>query len=360
MRCDVNISLNQPGEEWGTRTETKNVNSLRSVERAVRSEVERQAGGAARRAGGSTRRPGTSRRTPATLDAGPLQGGGDRLPLLPGARPGPDRARPRVGRGAGAALPEAPSVRRARSRPSSACRELDTEAMVNAGVLDLVARDGRRRGTCRRGAQLVARRLAQAANTQGVDLAELPITPAQVARVVALVGEGALTANLARQVVDGVLAGEGSPDEVVAGRGLAVVSDEGALSAAVDEAIAANPDMADKVRSGKVGAAGALVGAVMKATRGQADAAAVRRIVLARWASTRADRSPPHPAHPTASAPSTPDHRGGFRGAQGGAAGGTRDVDQLAWGGVGGGWGGAQRCGSATPGGGAGPVGAGG
>jgi aspartyl-tRNA(Asn)/glutamyl-tRNA(Gln) amidotransferase subunit B len=83
-------------------------------------------------------------------------------------------------------------------------------------------------------------------------------------------------------VVDGVLAGEGEPDEVVQSRGLAVVSDEGALGAAVDEAIAAEPDAADKVRGGKVQAVGALVGKVMKATRGQADAAVVRRLLLER------------------------------------------------------------------------------
>ncbi len=77
-----------------------------------------------------------------------------------------------------------------------------------------------------------------------------------------------------------MLAGEGDPDEVVAARGLAVVSDEGALGAAVDEAIAANPGVADKIRGGKVAAVGALVGAVMKATRGQADAARVRELIL--------------------------------------------------------------------------------
>ena len=64
-----------------------------------------------------------------------------------------------------------------------------------------------------------------------------------------------------------MLAGEGDPDDVVAARGLAVVSDEGALGEAVDAAIAENAGIADKVRSGKVAAAGALVGAVMKATR---------------------------------------------------------------------------------------------
>ncbi len=92
---------------------------------------------------------------------------------------------------------------------------------------------------------------------------------------------GELTTKLARQVVDGVLAGEGEPDEVIAARGLAVVSDDSALQRAVDEALAAQPGVADKIRSGKVQAAGAIVGAVMKATRGQADAARVRELVLA-------------------------------------------------------------------------------
>ena len=110
----------------------------------------------------------------------------------------------------------------------------------------------------------------------------LTITPAQVARVAALVSAGTLNDKLARQVIDAVLAGQGDPDEVVKARGLAVVSDEGALTAAVDEAIAANPDVAAKIRDGKIPAAGVLVGAVMKATRGQADAARVRELILQR------------------------------------------------------------------------------
>jgi len=98
--------------------------------------------------------------------------------------------------------------------------------------------------------------------------------------VQAMVDEKTINDKLARQVLDGVLAGEGTPDEVVASRGLAVVSDEGALSAAVDTAIAANPEVADKIRDGKVAAAGALIGAVMKEMRGQADAGRVRELIL--------------------------------------------------------------------------------
>jgi aspartyl-tRNA(Asn)/glutamyl-tRNA(Gln) amidotransferase subunit B len=77
-----------------------------------------------------------------------------------------------------------------------------------------------------------------------------------------------------------VLAGEGSPDEVVDKRGLKVVSDEGELAGIIDEVIAGNPDVVEKIRSGKVAAAGALVGAVMKATRGQADAGRARELIL--------------------------------------------------------------------------------
>ena len=79
-----------------------------------------------------------------------------------------------------------------------------------------------------------------------------------------------------------MLAGEGTPVEVIERRGLAVVSDDAALGEAVDAAIAAQPDVADKIRAGKVQAAGALIGSVMKAMRGQADAARVRELILER------------------------------------------------------------------------------
>jgi len=279
LRCDVNVSLNRPGQQWGTRSETKNVNSLRSVERAVRSEVERQA--ELLRAGGrivqetrhfhedtGTTTSGRSKEEATDYRYFPEP---DLVPVAP---------EPAWVDALRAALPEPPSVRRGRMTAELGLSELDSQAMVNAGVLDLVL------ATVAEGASAAEARnwwlghLAQSANSAGVEASDLVITPVQVARVVALVAEGALTAGLAKQVVDGVLAGEGSPDEVVAARGLAVVSDEGALTAAVDEAIAGNADVAEKVRAGKLAAVGALVGAVMKATRGQADASVVRRLVL--------------------------------------------------------------------------------
>jgi aspartyl-tRNA(Asn)/glutamyl-tRNA(Gln) amidotransferase subunit B len=281
LRCDVNVSLNRPGEPWGTRSETKNVNSLRSVERAVRSEVERQAGllRAGERVVQETRHfhedtgMSTSGRSKEEATDYRYFPEPDLVPVAPD---------PAWVAELKAALPPAPSVRRKRLTSELGLSELDSQAMVNAGVLDVVL------ATVEAGAPAAEARnwwlgpLAQAANARGTDAADLPITPEQVARVVALVAEGSLTAGLARQVVDGVLAGEGEPDEVVEARGLAVVSDEGALTTAVDDAIAAQPDAAAKVRGGKVQAVGVLVGAVMKATRGQADASVVRRLLLER------------------------------------------------------------------------------
>ena len=105
-------------------------------------------------------------------------------------------------------------------------------------------------------------------------------TMADVAETQAMVDAGELTDKLARAVFDGVIAGEGRPVEVVAGRGLKVVSDEGALNATVEDVIAANPEVAQKIRGGKHQAVGALIGQVMKAMRGQADAARVRELLM--------------------------------------------------------------------------------
>ena len=282
LRCDANVSLMPKGAtEFGTRTETKNVNSLRSVERAVRYEMTRQAGvlldgGRVVQEtrhfdeGSGTTAPGRRKETAEDYRYFPEP---DLVPIAPSPE-WVDELR--------ATLPELPWQRRARVQQEWGLSDLELRDLVNAGALDLIA------ATVEAGAPPAEARswwvayLAQQANARGVELVGLPITPAQVARVIELVASGTLTNRLARQVVDGVLDGEGTPDEVVERRGLTVVSDEGALVTAVDEALAAQPDVAEKIRGGKVAAAGAIVGAVMKATRGQADAKRVRELVLER------------------------------------------------------------------------------
>ncbi|MFE0378960.1 Asp-tRNA(Asn)/Glu-tRNA(Gln) amidotransferase subunit GatB [Streptomyces inhibens] len=280
MRCDVNLSLRPNGtEKFGTRSETKNVNSLRSVERAARFEIQRHA--AVLSSGGTiiqeTRHfheedgSTTSGRVKEEAEDYRYFPEPDLVPVAP-SREWVEELR--------AVLPELPRVRRNRLREEWGISEHDMQSILNAGAVDLIT------ATVEAGADSAAARkwwmgeLARRANEDGVELAALPITPEQVARVTALVADGSLNDKLARQTIEGVLAGEGDPDTVVEKRGLKVVSDEGALGTAVDEAIAANAAIADKIRGGKVAAAGALVGAVMKATRGQADAARVRELIL--------------------------------------------------------------------------------
>ncbi|MDJ0460803.1 Asp-tRNA(Asn)/Glu-tRNA(Gln) amidotransferase subunit GatB [Streptomyces sp. H27-C3] len=284
MRCDVNLSLRPHGRElFGTRSETKNVNSLRSVERAARYEIMRHA--AVLNAGGTiVQETRHFHEEDGSTTAGRIKDNAedyryfpepDLVPVAP-ARDWVEELRQ--------GLPELPRLRRKRLREEWTVSEHDMQSMLNAGAIDPIV------ATIAEGADAASARkwwmgeLARNANESGRDLGSLPVTPAQVARVSALVKEGSLNDKLARQVFEGVLAGEGGPDEVVEKRGLKVVSDEGALGTAVDEAIAANAGIADKIRSGKVAAAGALVGAVMKTTRGQADAARVRELILERLA----------------------------------------------------------------------------
>ncbi|MFC6017596.1 Asp-tRNA(Asn)/Glu-tRNA(Gln) amidotransferase subunit GatB [Plantactinospora solaniradicis] len=281
LRCDVNTSLSPAGSaEWGTRTETKNVNSLRSVERAVRSEMLRQA--AVLDGGGrivqETRHfhedtgdttSGRSKETATDYRYFPEP---DLVPLAPDAAWVAELK---------AALPELPRVHRRRLQQDWGLSDHDMQSVLNAGAVELIEQTVAAGATPAGARKWWLGELSRRANEAGVELAAVGASPAQVAELQLLVDEGKLNDKLARTVLEGVVAGEGSPREIMAARGLEVVSDTGALTTAVDAAIEANPDIAAKVRDGKVAAAGALVGAVMKSTRG-ADAKTVRSLILSR------------------------------------------------------------------------------
>ncbi|SDL68044.1 aspartyl/glutamyl-tRNA(Asn/Gln) amidotransferase subunit B [Tessaracoccus oleiagri] len=284
LRCDANVSIAPLGAAGlGTRTETKNVNSLRSVERAVRYEIVRQAEvlESGQPVVQETRHfhesTGTTSSGRPKSDADDYRyfAEPDLLPIAP-SREWVEELR--------ATLPEPPAQRRARLQTDWGFSDIDFLGIVSAGALGLVEETVAAGATPATARKWWVSELSRRANESGVELDELAITPAQVAAVQALVDQGIVNDKLARQVIDGVLAGEGEPAEVVERRGLVVVSDTGALSAAVDEAIAANPGVADKIRDGKVQAAGALIGQVMKAMKGQADAAKVRELILEKLA----------------------------------------------------------------------------
>jgi aspartyl-tRNA(Asn)/glutamyl-tRNA(Gln) amidotransferase subunit B len=279
LRCDVNISLNPTGaDELGTRTETKNVNSLRSVERAVRFEMRRQAavlddGGrvvqetrhfhedTGTTSSGRSKEEATDYRYFPEPDLVPLAPDADWIETL------------RAG------LPELPAARRARLQEEWGISGTEMTWLANAGALGLVEQTvaaGAAPGDARK---WWLGDLARRANDTGVELTELAVTPVQVAQLCGLVTAGTINDKLARQVLDGVLAGQGDPAQVVAAQGLAVMGESDELVAAVEAAIAGAPDVIAKVQSGKVAALGALVGAVMKTTRGKADAPTVKRML---------------------------------------------------------------------------------
>ncbi len=283
LRCDANVSLRPRGQEkLGTRTETKNVNSMRSVERAVKYEIQRQA--AILHAGGTiTQETRHWHEDTGTTSPGRPKSDADDYRYFPEPDLLPVSPSEELIEELRAALPEAPAARRRRLKDEWSFTDLEFQDVANGGLLDDVA------ATIAAGATPAAARkwwtgeLTRLANAQGVEASGL-ISPGHVAEVQALVDAGTLTDKLARQVLEGVIAGEGTPQEVVDARGLAVVSDDTALVAAIDEALAGQPDVLQKIRDGKVQAAGAIIGAVMKAMRGQADAARVRELILERAA----------------------------------------------------------------------------
>ncbi|RKR74691.1 Asp-tRNA(Asn)/Glu-tRNA(Gln) amidotransferase subunit GatB [Frondihabitans australicus] len=283
LRCDANISLRPRGQEkLGTRTETKNVNSFRSVERAIRYEIQRQA--AILAAGGTiTQETRHWHEDTGRTSAGRPKSDADDYRYFPEPDLVPVEPSLELIDELRAALPESPVAMRRRLKAEWGFTDLEFQDVVNSGLI------GELVDTVGAGAAPQSARkwwtgeIARLANAAGPDVeASSLVSPQHVAELIALVDSGDLTDRLARQVLEGVIAGEGAPAEVVEARGLKVVSDDGALIAAIDEALAQQPDVLEKIRDGKVQAAGAVIGAVMKAMRGQADAARVRELVLER------------------------------------------------------------------------------
>ena len=281
VRADVNVSLREsPDAPLGTRTETKNVNTFRGIEQVVRYEIQRQA--AILAAGGEVLQETRHGQADGTTRAGRVKSDADDyryfpepdlVPVAP-SREWVERIRE--------GLPEMPAAKRRRLKAEWGLSDTEMRDVVNAGALGLIEATAAAGTTGQAARKWWMGELSRTAKEQEIGLEDLPVTPEQIAELQTLVDSGRLTDKLARQVLEGVLAGEGDPEAVAAARGLEVVSDDSALLKAVDEALAANPDVADKIRGGKVQAAGAIVGAVMKATRGQADAKRVRELVMER------------------------------------------------------------------------------
>ena len=279
VRCDANVSLRKKGaEKLGTRTETKNVNSLRSIERAVRYEIQRQAHILAN-GGTIIQETRHWHEDKGATSAGRPKSDADDYRYFPEPDLVPVQPSRKLIEALRATLPEKPADRRKRLAGEWGFSELEFRDVVNADLLDQLEE------TVVAGAKPQAARkwwmgeLARIAN-ESEEGAIPNITPAQVAELAKLIEDGKINDRLAREVLGYVLAGEGSPAEIVSARGLEVVSDDGALIAAIEAALATQPDVLDAIREGRMQAAGQVIGAVMKAMAGSADAARVRELLI--------------------------------------------------------------------------------
>ncbi|MEY4655201.1 MAG: Asp-tRNA(Asn)/Glu-tRNA(Gln) amidotransferase subunit GatB [Rhodoluna sp.] len=282
VRCDANVSLRPKGQDkLGTRTETKNVNSLRSIERAVRYEIQRQAQILAD--GGSiTQETRHWHEDKGSTSAGRPKSDADDYRYFPEPDLVPVQPSTELIEKLRQELPENPADRRKRLAAEWGFAEMEFRDAVNAGLLDFIEEAVAAGAKAQAARKWYSGEIARIANSEDKDVSELAITPVQVAELANLVDSGKINDRIARTVLAEVLAGKGSPEEIVKAQGLEVVSDDGALIAAIDEALAKQPDVLEKIREGKLQAAGAVIGAVMQAMKGQADAARVRELVLER------------------------------------------------------------------------------
>jgi len=280
VRCDANVSLRLHGaEKLGTRTETKNVNSLRSIERAVRYEIQRQAAILAK-GGTITQETRHWHEDKGTTSAGRPKSDADDYRYFPEPDLVPVQPSKELIESLRAALSDKPAERRKRLQADWGFADLEFRDVVNAGLLDQIEESVAAGASAQAARKWWTGEIARLANAEDKDISELAITAKDVAELAGLIDAGKINDRLAREVLTYVLAGEGSPAAIVTARGLEVVSDDGALIAAIDAALASQPDVLDAIREGRMQAAGAVIGAVMKAMKGSADAARVRELLI--------------------------------------------------------------------------------
>jgi len=285
MRCDINISLRRAGSDaLGTRTEIKNVNSFRFVERAIHSEVERQtdilnSGGTITQ---ETRLYDAERDETRSMRSKEVANDYRYFPepdLLPIEI---DEAYIDAVR---ASLPELPAAKRARFVNEYELSDYDAALLVpdhaTAGFFEEVVRLG---GAAKPAANWILGDLAGALNRADLTIGSSPVSAEALAGLIARIEDGTLSSKLAKQVFDGLWQGEGATDEIIAKRGLKQVSDTGALAQLVDDVIAANPDQvaqylaADEAKQKKL--SGFFVGQIMKASQGQANPKLLNELLI--------------------------------------------------------------------------------
>jgi len=283
FRCDANVSVRRPGAALGTRREIKNLNSFRFLQQAIEAEtlwqIERLEDGLAIEQATVLFDPdaGCTRAMRSKEDAHDYRYFPDPdLPPLVIAPEWIERVR--------AALPELPRAMAERFQRDDGLPAYDaammTQSLAFARCYEAVrdacaAPDGGRSAAAwpKLAANWLMGEVSKRLNAEALAIERMPVSAAQLAALIRRVADGTVSNSGARQVFDALWAGAGEVDTVIAARGLAQMNDAGALDAIVDEVIAANAKSVEEFRAGKDKAFNALVGQVMKASKGKANPA---------------------------------------------------------------------------------------
>ena len=285
LRCDANVSIRPRGRsELGTKTEVKNMNSLRSLVRALAYEIERQTEAVAQGADIVQETRHFDEAAGATIGGRAKEYSSDYRyfpdPDLVPLAPAPawiDELR--------GGIPEMPARRRQRFTEEYGVSEADARVLLaSPGLADAFeAAVGVYGGNARPIARWYLGELAQLANERGADVTALGVPPRFVAELQQLIDAGRVSDTTAKtDVLKEMVGSSRSPVDIVETAGLAQISDESELAAIIDEIVVAHPEVVEQIRGGKTGAMNFLTGQVMKRTRGQANPAVVGRLLSER------------------------------------------------------------------------------
>lgn len=280
LRADVNVSLRKsPEDPLGTRSETKNVNSFRSMEKTVLYEIRRQAY--------ILSHGGTVLQETRHWDENGQCTAGARLKSDANDYryfPDPDLLMLHVTKSEveeiRSSLPELPLAKRRRLKAEWGFSDTEMRDLLNAEAVELVEESVDKGASPRGASKWWLGEILRLANEKQIPLKALKIEPEDVAEIERLISSGSLTDKMAKQVVEAVVNGEGKPKEIVEKNGLKIISDSSQLSKAIENALKENPDIAEKLRQGNMKPMGVIIGLVMKETHGRADAKSVRELII--------------------------------------------------------------------------------
>ncbi len=283
FRCDANVSVRPRGQaEFGTRTELKNLNSFRFVERALRFEVERQIDVLE---GGGEVVQETRLYDPERDETRPMRGKEEANDYR--YFPDPDLLPVEIGEDFVAALqtslPELPDAKRSRFMEKYGLGHYDagllTANRATADYYEAVLAAG---ADPKLAANWITGELSGALNRDGVDIEQSPVDAALLGGLLARIADDTISGKIAKQVFEAMWRGEGDADTVIEARGLKQITDSGAIEKIVDDVIANNPGQVEQFKAGKVKLMGFFVGQVMKATQGKANPKQVNELLRKR------------------------------------------------------------------------------